>query len=305
MFGLSLADGTSWGIAAADREAEEAVQCLRRMMQLEPCDASTLHVFVHGAHGWDEDASDGGCADCDIQFGKSHARGEVPQSVSRFRASAFQDGESLACHLAAISEMSLWEQLCWLLTTIALRHQCRGALLLHGALVARDAAGVILCGPGRAGNLPQSRGPCSPWQLSSEDVSLVVCGKEGRYRAHPWPTWSRARLDEQDYVCASGESVALEGIYFLHHAQEQRMVHVGKAEAAGLLLQAAEKAARPVLHQLDRPIGRSLRLECLQNAAMLVTEVPIFRLYLPEDSDLADLIDESWPQHYASWISAQ
>lgn len=76
-------------------------------------------------------------------------------------------------------------------SVIVLDVENRGGLLLHGALAECKRQGVILAGPGTVGKTTASRRLRLPWHSLSDDATLVVRDRAGRFGAHPWPTWSR------------------------------------------------------------------------------------------------------------------
>ena len=66
----------------------------------------------------------------------------------------------------------------------------RGGLPFHATLLEYQGQGIILAAPGGTGKSTCSRRVPPPWRACCDDEVLVVKSPDGRYLAHPFPTWT-------------------------------------------------------------------------------------------------------------------
>jgi len=105
-----------------------------------------------------------------------------------------------------------------------------------------------------------------------------VRGADGRFWAHPWPTWSRFFFDETggswDVQCA----VLLKGIFFLEQSPTDRCEPADGGQTVCYLLALAEQISWAFLSELDSVDVRKTRLRTLDAVCNLVRSVPAYRL---------------------------
>jgi SynChlorMet cassette protein ScmC len=110
------------------------------------------------------------------------------------------EGLILITPVPPLERVWLWQQLLSLSNGIAVQAQNWGGALLHGGLAQLpaqlqthpdQAEGVLLGGRSGVGKSTACARLPLPWRSLSDDLALVVRGGDGRYWAHPWPTWSR------------------------------------------------------------------------------------------------------------------
>jgi SynChlorMet cassette protein ScmC len=255
--GLALADGSSWRIRALDRKAEATVRGLGKVMRLKP---------VQGK-GKGKGRGRGGV--CEVLDGKL-ARGR--------RAHA---GQGLVCRLGPdrgrIAEVFKMEQVA---SAIAARSLARGGLLLHGALAVRDGAGFVLAGPSGIGKSTASRRLPPPWQSLSDDCTLAVRDTDGRYWAHPWPTWSLIRDHGPVESWPVEQAVPLKALLFLAQSPLDRAEPVTATPAAAFIMESAYHLARAIAFTPDAGANRALSAKYLHAARDLAAAVPAFRFHI-------------------------
>jgi len=186
--GLTLADGTTWGIFAGEDATATVVSYLAKAMQLRFYDAPIYRLFV-------VDNGDG--ADTVVGHTKSEHVMTIP-----WRLAPSDDEDTVICIVPPLRDNDmLANQLMQLSLVIAQQSQTRGGFLLHGALIEKDGWSVILAGPGGVGKTTASSRLRSPWRSLSDDATLVVRDVHGTYWAHPWPDleqfhvrWARRHL---------------------------------------------------------------------------------------------------------------
>jgi SynChlorMet cassette protein ScmC len=173
--------------------------------------------------------------------------------------------------------------------TLAIAHdvQRRGGLLVHGALAAwpagDEAMGVLFAAPGSTGKSTASRRLPPPWHVLCDDTTLLVCNRQGRYYAHPTPTWSRF----YSYSGAVGgrwamqESVPLRAIFFLSQAPaDGAEVLPSRSCATALLAESADQVGHLLRRHLPADEAQQLNRDRLTNVEALAHAVPAWRLHV-------------------------
>jgi hypothetical protein len=153
-----------------------------------------------------------------------------------------------------------------------------GGLLLHGALAVRNGAGFVLAGPSGVGKSTASRRLPAPWQSLSDDCTLVVRDPQGRYWAHPWPTWSLLRDKGLVASWPLEQAVPLKALLFLRQSAVDAIEPVTATPAAALIMESAHLLARTIIFAPDTDASRVVCLKYLRAAWSIAAAVPGFRL---------------------------
>jgi SynChlorMet cassette protein ScmC len=242
---LALADGASWSVIPGDEPATHIVSRLKQVMNLGRCAGPSRRLLV--------------CTDEDPPPETEAVRcSTTPPEVGPLAVYQLREVAAVFCRAA----------------------EARGGLLLHGALAALGGDGVILAGPGGRGKTTASRRLPPPWRALSDDSTLVVRDDEGRYWAHPWPTWGSFMYGRPGGSWDCSSAVRLRGVYFLVKAPGLRVEPAGTGQAVCLLVEAAEQTWRTILRAADEADARAERLQRLDSATRLAREVPCFSLHL-------------------------
>ena len=158
--------------------------------------------------------------------------------------------------------------------------QARGGVLIHGALAERDGSGVILVAPGGTGKTTASNRLPAPWRSLCDDTTLVVRDPQGKYWAHPWPTWSRFLEGGPGGTWDVQYAVPVKGIFFLTQAIEDRMERVGPGQAVSLLGEFVRQVSAFMAPGLRQEELRALHLERFNNLCALTRVVPAYLLHI-------------------------
>ncbi|MCX6841996.1 MAG: SynChlorMet cassette protein ScmC, partial [candidate division WOR-3 bacterium] len=156
----------------------------------------------------------------------------------------------------------------------------RGGLLLHGALAEYKGSGFIMAGPGTIGKSTASRRLPLPWRSLSDDRTLVVPDGKGRFRAHPWPTWSRFYDNGPGGCWAVEDNVPLRAIFFLGQSPSDRLEPVNATQATALALESAVDLAWEMRRTTEESAARTLHGEGISAARALAAAVPAYSLKL-------------------------
>ena len=119
----------------------------------------------------------------------------------------------------------------------------RGGVLLHGALAEQEGRGVLLAAPGGTGKTTASNRLAPPWRSLSDDLTLVLQDKQGRWWAHPWPTWGRFAPGGPGGAWDVQHAVPLHAMFYLAQAPAEKVEPLGAGQAIARLVQSAEQAA--------------------------------------------------------------
>ena len=156
--------------------------------------------------------------------------------------------------------------------------QYSGGVSFHAALVERSGTGVLLAAPGSTGKSTCCRRFRGSWQPLCDDEALVVKNDEGRYLAHPLPTWSDYLLKRSGQARRVEECVPLGAIFFLEQAEADEVTPVGQGQSAVLITQSAMEVYYPKWSSLDSERLRGVKKMLFENACELAKAVPAFRL---------------------------
>lgn len=174
-----------------------------------------------------------------------------------------------------------WAHLIELSTALARAFVPHGGVLLHGALAERDGRGVLLAAPGGTGKTTASNRLPPPWRSLSDDMTLALRDAQGRWWAHPWPTWSRFLPGGPGGVWDVQHAIPLHAIFYLAQAPEERVEPIGAGQATAMLVQSAEQAAYFSLTRgLSIEESRALRQQSFDLLCALARAIPTFVLHL-------------------------
>lgn len=260
---LVLADGARWEIAAGDEEAAAIISQLGSAMQLRsttaalepPLPGNPFRLLVH------VDAPMPG-EDCYVPLASQ------------------QDGRVVVCLNPCANWGGPFVNLVRLSLIFAREAQARGGVLIHGALAEKNGRGVILAAPGGTGKTTASQRLPAPWRSLSDDTTLVVRDPQGRYWAHPWPTWSRFQKGGAGGTWDVQRAVPLQGMFVLAQAEEDHVERVGPGHAVSLLVEGVRQASQFMRPGLFKEEVSALHLEGFNNLCALARAVPTHVLHI-------------------------
>ena len=260
---LLLADGTHWEISADDPGAAPIVAQLGTVMQLSATPGSSAPTP-------------------DGNFRRLLVQVDAPTTVAySYLPLAPGNTGPRRCSITAghhaddthlnLSRLSLF---------FACDAQTRGGALIHGALAERDGAGVILAAAGGTGKTTASNRFPAPWRSLCDDTTLVVLDAQGKYWAHPWPTWSRFLAGEPGGTWEVQRAVPLRGIFFLARATHDRVERLGTGHAVSMLVECVGQASMFMPLGLFKEEIRALNLQRFNNLCALAKVVPSHTLHI-------------------------
>jgi len=153
-----------------------------------------------------------------------------------------------------------------------------GGMPVHAALLEFEGNGVMLAGPGDTGKSTCCRRLPPPWKVFGDEETVVIKDHEGRYLAHPFPTWSDIYERGLKKSWDVGRSVPLSAIFFLEKSEKVEVESIGRAQAAMQFNRLArEKLTRGSWSEdLEEKFRFTRRL--FENVCDLVREIPSYTL---------------------------
>lgn len=151
-------------------------------------------------------------------------------------------------------------------------------LPLHGALIEREGQGVVLAAPGGTGKSTCCRRIPEPWLPRCDDELLVLRDERGRYRAHPFPTWSDYLWHRAPNTWNVESSIPLQAVFFLSHAEREFCEPLSGAGAAMYVNDSAEQVCRKYWHMKEGELRRAFTGRVFANACEMVKTIPCFKL---------------------------
>ena len=132
---------------------------------------------------------------------------------------------------------------------------------MHATLLEYQGQGIILAAPGGTGKSTCSRRVPPPWRACCDDEVLVVKSPDGRYLAHPFPTWSDYIWQRAENTWQVEKALPLAGIFFFKQSlEEDRVKPLGGAlSALSATRSASEAMLLRRLNQIPERSGNSGR----------------------------------------------
>ncbi len=156
--------------------------------------------------------------------------------------------------------------------------QRSGGIPMHAALIERDGYGVVIAAPSGTGKSTCSRRVPSPWHALSDDELLVVRDKEGRYYAHPFPTWSEYIYHMSNRTWNVQRSVPLKAIFILERSQIDEVRAIGQAEAATYIYHSASQVYQRGWVYLNPEQKNHAKRDTFEIACLMARTIPAFTL---------------------------
>lgn len=160
--------------------------------------------------------------------------------------------------------------------------QYLGGLPFHSALIQRDGIGIMLMGDSGAGKSTCCHRIPLPWHALCDDETLVICDNQGRYLAHPFPTWSVLRSQHSSQTWNVQHAVPLVAIFLLQQAEADGVTPMDQAEAATAIIRSVKqiriRSHLSIYPDLDTERNGKLKMELVDNACRIAKTIPVFTL---------------------------
>jgi SynChlorMet cassette protein ScmC len=306
---LKLASNKQWYISYDDPDAGQIASSMAKAMGIQagqpiPSGFSfnhvrriTLHTTNSGGATPDQFPSRSGCNTSNAgSAGISPSEGWIEHTdYGSFRT----QGSDTACVLPlADNSDSLAQQLLFLSVIIGRQAEEDGGLLLHGALLEWQGAGIILAGPSGVGKSTACTRIPAPWQCLCDDKTLIARDERGCYWAHPWPTWSRFMDGGSGGSWDVQKAVPLRAIFILSQERADRAERLGSGHAVPLLVEVAKQGIWPILDSMQLDQARAFRLRRFDTICALAKIIPCYHLKISRTGEFWREIERALGQSH-------
>ena len=149
----------------------------------------------------------------------------------------------------------------------------RAGLPFHAGLAEKDGIGILLAGPSGTGKSTACRRLAHRLNILCDEESLIVRDGDGRYWAHPFPTWSSLANDGNALPSwPVHKALPVGHILFLEPSDEDALLPLNQARAAMMMTRSAMEKCRWAL--LHPEAERTTRLKVFENACRLAQSIP-------------------------------
>ena len=287
-FTLQLGDGSHWWIGSMP-VVSNWVEKLASMLQIHPgnTDGTNLMVFLEGNASLAEIkelvAPESGWAPLNKKVKRLVApdSGWIALNNSFLRLWYGMDSPDLVVELKTpMSRNKGYDSLRLALQFVFRRSLPRGGLPVHAALVEHQGKGFLLVGTSGTGKSTCCRRLSPPWRARCDDEVLLTLAPDGRYLAHPFPTWSDYfSLQQKDILQSQSQDYShLAGIFFIEKSPSDECLPMDPAKALIEIIIASQIVLDRHLWYCDPKEASSLRAVMFANACKLVHQVPAFHL---------------------------
>ena len=271
-FSLRLADGSRWWLAGFP-SANSWVEKVAAIMQMcqEEADGANMMVFLEGQtppgkakqlatpdSGWLIEIPIPDCLDLNLWY-----RLDSPDLLAELKT--------------PVSEVQGYTSLRLALHFVHRQSVQKGGLPFHAGLVEHQGRGVLLSAASGTGKSTCCRRIPLPWRARCDDEVLVALTPDGRYVAHPFPTWSDF-LAGRRLTYDTQEPSNLAAVFFFEQSPTDECFPLSPSQAAVEAVISAQVALARFFWLCNPEECRRSRLAIFENAVNLFKKIPAFRL---------------------------
>ena len=167
-----------------------------------------------------------------------------------------------------------------------------GGLPLHSALVEFNSNGILLIGPGGSGKTTSCRRLPALWQPLCDDEVLILPESTGKYRAHPFPTWSELLWYKTGRTWNVEQSLPIKAIFLIHKSDTDEVRRIGRGMAATALTNSALQVCNKGWRKIKPEAIIKHKKLLFNSACNLANSVKTYKLNLSLEGRFWDLIRE-------------
>jgi SynChlorMet cassette protein ScmC len=269
MFRLHLNQDNSWNIQA-DEERSALLHEMVRVMELEPADSHEDAIRL-------------------VFTGSGNVSSMVPEcdettalmyEDSRLKLWWSDESKNAICEAPAdLAGEDIYHTLRMVVQIIHHHNILQGGLTLHAALVELEGRGVLLAAKGGSGKSTCCRRLPGDWKVWCDDETLVTLDDNGKYLAHPFPTWSHYLSEEGIKTWLTETAVPVSAVCFLKQDENDGIEPLQSFEASMWVYHSVypvyEKKFGKQLKETDK---RSFSARLFHNACDMARTVPAYVL---------------------------
>jgi SynChlorMet cassette protein ScmC len=183
--------------------------------------------------------------------------------------------------------------ICYAIHFLYLNALRSGGLPVHSALIEKDGIGVLLPAVGGTGKTTCCLRVPPTWRPLADDENLIVCDKQGLYRVHPFPTWSRVFLPENEETWDIQKKVQLKAIFFLEQSPTDEAIPIGKGQSAMLIGKFSAPILSQTLQSMPNQESVKSKIQILDNAINIAKTIPAFTLQFSLTGKFWEVIEKT------------
>ena len=277
---LSLADGQTWQIMAGQADTCPWVDQMAAVMRLRIGEANEWPSLIVTRSAEGRDDSFPYAVSAAIRHRLSlPSRGWKERPGRWVRFFAHDESPHILCDLGHTTDPgALFLQMSCTLFPVHVVAQQRGGIPFHAALIEKKGRAILLGAPGGTGKSTCSRRLDGGWECLGDDEALIVRTAPGRYRVHPFPTWSDYMTGRAAPTWPVERSIPLAAVCFLEQSAVDELVALGQGEAAFAAYRLAGQIFQKFQTHLANHEAQLARRQLFQNVADLVQSIPCFVL---------------------------
>ncbi|MDD5698864.1 MAG: SynChlorMet cassette protein ScmC [Victivallaceae bacterium] len=153
-----------------------------------------------------------------------------------------------------------------------------GGGIFHAAFAALDGQGILISAPGNTGKSTSLARLPDYWNKLADDIAMVIKSPDGRYRAHPFPTWSDYEIRKVSSSCNVESSFPLAAIFFLEQSQRDKVTRLSPGWATQEIILGFSENLQRFMFIADAKDKKSINLKLLDTAVMLAGTIPCYTL---------------------------
>lgn len=266
---LKVADGITFLLHSTDREAENAVNRLAKLMSLGTATGGH-RLFISTANS---------------DSPRAHRSVNLPKPNEVQICIIPQAGNNVT--MEVLQTDTIAQRIAFLILPM-------GGVLLHGALACINGEGVILAAPGGTGKTTASSRLPPSWESLSDDGALVIRDGNGNFFAYPWPTWSRLYNGETDCRWEVEKGVPLRAVFALCQSEEDSTEPLEHDPAFAFLIESNNQICgmkfRSNLHDDEIKSLTGMQFSAVER---IIETVPVYQLNISLDGRFWDVISEA------------
>ncbi len=169
---------------------------------------------------------------------------------------------------------SMWT----LLSFVFLRCLKTGGLPTHSGLAEYEGKGILFIASGGTGKSTACRRLPYPWKVLCDDENLIMPNKDGKFRVHPFPTWS-------DYLWERGRNkydinqfVPLSAVFFLERSDKDEVEQLPKDVSSLYMTGTAYQVLAKILRKMGKDEQTTTMSQIFNNAFDVSRSIPSYKL---------------------------
>jgi SynChlorMet cassette protein ScmC len=164
------------------------------------------------------------------------------------------------------------------LNLIYQRSMKTGGIPFHAGVAEYKGHGILLSAQSGTGKSTCCRRLPSHWKVLCDDEALVVRDVNGKYRIHPFPTWSNYFENRELKTWSVEDSTSASAIFFLEQSDIDEVIPLDTSQSAMLITGSVTQACNMFISDMGKEYQPKFIREVFNNAFEIAKTIPAFRL---------------------------